>query len=116
MTSHDFPAVGRSFEARFGDLAFRLDFDPDGRSLHFSAIGAQQTVSEDESGSQTVQYIAVGLREDLFLVFWQEAAGTTVTHVEDFAQQRVHSNITSPDGSFLNLSGSLTPLEDDATG
>jgi len=106
-----FPAVGRSFEARFGDLAFRLDFDPDGRHLTFSAVGEQQTVSDGESGHQRVAYTAVRLREDLFLVHWQEAGGTTVTHVEDFAERRVHTNITTPDNDFLNLSGTLTPLD-----
>ena len=106
-----FPAVGRAFEARFGDLAFRLDFDADGRTLTFTAVGEQQTVSEGEASNQSVTYTAVPLREDLFLVHWQEAGGTTVTHVEDFAERRVHTNITTPDNDFLNLSGTLTPLD-----
>ncbi|WP_394843318.1 hypothetical protein LZC95_40495 [Pendulispora brunnea] len=105
-----FPARGRSYEAKFGDLAFRLDFDADGKRMTFSAIGAKASVSANESGSQTISYTAVPIRPDVFLVYWQEAGGTTVTHVEDFGRNRVYSNITTPEGTFLNLAGDFTPI------
>lgn len=106
MSDTIFPAPGHSWAAHFGDLAFRLDFDSDGRKLAFAAIGTEQAAE----GNQTVEYTAVPLREGLFLVYWQEAGGTTVSHVEDFAEGRVHTNITSPDGTFFNASGSWEQL------
>lgn len=55
-------------------------------------------------------YRAVAIRPQVFFVTWKEADGTTVTHIEDFAEGIVHTNITQPDLTFLNLSGSWTRL------
>lgn len=100
--SESFPAAGHSYEARFGDLAFRLDFDDDGQHLTFRGIG-----SASAEPDQRVACTAIALREGLYLVHWQEAGGSTVTHVEDFARETVHTRITSPDGKFLALTGTL---------
>jgi len=96
VTTETFPAIGHVYEARFGDLAFHLQFDADGGTNFAKA--------------EAVRYRAMGIRPDVFMVTWTEADGTTVTHVEDFENGIVHTNITRPDLSFLNLSGSWTRL------
>jgi hypothetical protein len=96
-----FPATGKSVVANFGDLAFRLDFTTDG---HMTFTG----ITEPYVGvTETVAYTAVEVRPDVFMVHWQEKDKTTVVHIEDFAKGILYSNISRPDGSFWNLSGSL---------
>lgn len=101
------PSVGHAYEVRFGETVFRLDFDTDARHLTFSSLG--EAISNEPD--QTVEYTAVPLRDGLFLVYWQEATGTTVTHVQDYAQGLVHTNITGTDDSFFNSTGTLKPLD-----
>jgi hypothetical protein len=96
-----FPAVGHIYEADFGQLAFYLKFDADGRTMRFAATDAP-----DFDQAEAVTYRALEVRPDIYLVTWTEADGTTVTHVEDFGLERVHTNITQPSLNFLNLTGS----------
>lgn len=100
MTTEQFPAIGHIYEADFGNLAFRLQFHADGSTMHFAKADAP-----DFSGAQAVSYRALAIRPGVFMVTWTEADKTTVTHVEDFEGGVVHTNITGPDLSFLNLSG-----------
>ena len=106
MNEHHFPAVGQTYEADFGDFAFRLKFDTDGKTMRFEMASAP-----DFAHAQAVTYRAIGVRTDIFLVTWKEADGTTVTHLEDFGAERVHTNITQPDLTFLNLQGSWKRID-----
>lgn len=99
-----YPASGHIYEVRFGDLAYRLDFNADGQHMTFSSIGTSQPVAEP---TVTVRYTAVGIRPDVFMVYWTEPDGSTVVHVEDFERETVHTNITLPNHTFLNFTGSL---------
>lgn len=101
MSDLTFPAIGHVYEAKFGDLAYRLDFADDGKKLSFT---------DAEGTPMTVEYTAVNIAPQLFMVYWTEPAGTTVTHVEDFGRGVVHTNITMPDLTFLNFTGTLTKL------
>ncbi|NTJ11552.1 MoaF-related domain-containing protein [Rhizobium lusitanum] len=103
MSNSDFPAPGHTYEARFGEFAFRLQFDTDGKTMRFAAADIA-----DFSNAQAVKYRALAIRPHVFMVTWTEADQTTVTHVEDFENGVVHTNITKPDHTFLNLSGSWT--------
>ena len=105
MNTETFPAPGHTYEARFGDLAFHLKFDAEGKTMRFTSAEAL-----DFNTAESVIYRALFLRPGLFLVTWTEADATTVTHVEDFDKGLVHTNITKPDHTFLNLSGSWTRL------
>lgn len=105
MVTDSFPAPGQTYEARFGALAFHLQFDLDGHTMRFTPADAP-----DFDSAQAVTYRAVAIRPGVFMVTWTEADRTTVTHVEDFENGVVHTNITQPDHSFLNLSGSWTRL------
>ncbi len=86
MTTETFPAIGHIYEASFGDLAFRLQFDSDGSTMRFTSADAP-----DFGSAQAVTYRAVGIRSGVFMVTWTEADGTTVTHVEDFENGAVHT-------------------------
>jgi len=57
MSTTQFPAPGNTYEARFGDLAFRLAFDGDGKTLTFAPLDQPHT-------SESVTYTAVPIRED----------------------------------------------------
>jgi hypothetical protein len=109
MSGQQYPALGNSYVANFGEFAWHLDFDADGQTLTFNPIDPKQADLAGESGSQTVTYTAVPIRDGVFMVYWQEARGTTVTHVQDFENQRVHTNITTRDDTFINLPGTFTP-------
>lgn len=106
MTTNTFPAVGHVFEARFGDRAFHLNFGADANTMRWAPIDAIDFDAE----AQTVSYRALEIRPDVFLVTWKEKDETTVTHIEDFERGLVHTNITSPDHQFFNLSGTWTRL------
>ncbi|TPN89432.1 hypothetical protein FJ987_00440 [Mesorhizobium sp. CU2] len=105
VTTETFPAIGHVYEARFGELAFHLQFDANGSTMRFAPADAP-----DFAEAEAVTYRATAIRACVFMVTWSEADGTTVTHVEDFENGIVHTNITKPDHSFLNLSGGWSLL------
>lgn len=108
MSASKYPAIGRIFEARFGDLAYHLSFENDGRTMTFSSIGDAKPVAD---AKVTVTYTAVEIAADVFMVYWKEPDGSTVTHVEDFAKGVVHTNITLPGHEFLNYTGTFKPVQ-----
>jgi predicted SnoaL-like aldol condensation-catalyzing enzyme len=108
MNASTYPAPGHVYEARFGNLAYRLDFHPNGHEMTFSTIGDGPPVAE---AVQTVRYTAVPIRPGVFMVYWSEKDGSTVVHVEDLENDTVHTNITLPDRRFLNLSGGFKRVD-----
>jgi hypothetical protein len=53
--------------------------------------------------------ITVGpIRDQLFLVTWQEADKRTVVHLEDYKQNTIITNITEPGMEFSNYHGQMT--------
>lgn len=104
MPASTYPAIGHAYEARFGDLAYHLDFAADGRNMTFTSVGGAAPVAQPVVH---VEYTATEVAPDVFMVYWTEPDGSTVTHVEDFARETVHTNITLPDHSFLNYTGTF---------
>lgn len=108
MTSQsEYPAVGHVYEAKFGELAYHLDFSPDGDRMTFTSVGEGKPVAE---AVVTVKYSATMIRPQVFMVHWTEPDGSTVVHVEDFENDVVFTNITLPDHTFLNFKGSFKLL------
>ena len=103
MSQIAFPAVGHAYEVDFGGgNAFRIDFRSESEMV-FTKL------AEPNKGSvETVHFTYRRIRDDVFLVHWQEADKTTVVHVEDFGSGEIHTNITGPDGSFFNGVSKLT--------
>lgn len=108
MNASTYPAPGHVYEARFGNLAYRLDFHQNGQDMTFSTIGEGPPVAE---AVQTVRYTAIAIRPGVFMVYWSEKDGSTVVHVEDFDNDTLQSNITLPDHRFLNLSGTFSRID-----
>jgi len=59
----------------------------------------------------SITFTAKEIGPSIYMLYWQEQDKTTVVHVDDFAKQVSYSNITLPDGTFLNFSGPLTPAK-----
>jgi hypothetical protein len=94
-----FPAVGHNYDVKFGERQFRLEFDQNGQEMKFAR--------PDGSGD-TVQYKAVELRPNVFIVYWTEPkSGTHVTHVEDFERGVVDAVSFRKDGSSVYARGTI---------
>lgn len=106
MQQAAFPAAGHSYLVDFGGgNAFRIDFRSDSEMVFTKQAEPRKGLVE------TVHFTYKAVRDDVFLVYWQEADKTTVVHVEDFGQGIIYSNITGPDGSFFNGSSTLTRID-----
>jgi hypothetical protein len=82
-----------------------LDFDESGKRLTYTGIRTDGSRGE----SETVDIRATYLRDNLFLVTWQEKNGTFVTHVEDFENSVIYSNFKE-DGTAYELKGTMEIL------
>ncbi|WEK70409.1 MAG: hypothetical protein P0Y62_02415 [Candidatus Chryseobacterium colombiense] len=96
--------IGNKFKADFGTYAFELNFESENQLTWKALTNTGFGVSE------TVSITKTEIRPNVYMVYWKEKSGTTVTHVEDFEKQIVYTNITAPDHSFLNLKGKLTKI------
>lgn len=97
-----YPPIGRAAVVDFGGAAFRLNFK-DNRTMSFvGTSGAFQGVKD------TVQYTAVEVSSNVFMVYWHEpSTGSNVVHVQDWNTGTVYTNIAAKDGSFTNLKGTI---------
>nr|WP_314738898.1 hypothetical protein [uncultured Haemophilus sp.] len=106
--ARNYPAVGKLYQATFGELAYHLNFDADGKTMTFTSIGTDKPVAEPVV---MVNYTATEVADNVFMVTWKEPDGSTVTHVEDFNQEIVYTNITLPDHTFLNFKGTFVEVK-----
>jgi len=97
--------IGNRFKADFGQMAFQLHFES------ATLMTFTQILPEGLGSSETVHPTMVEVRPDVYMVYWKEKSGTTVTHLEDFENEIVYTNITLPDHNFLNLKGALTLIK-----
>ncbi len=103
-----FPAIGRKVEVDFGgEYRFELDFHNE-HSMTFRGLVER---SEGRLALDTVEYTAVQVAPEVYMVYWTETDNTHVVHVEDFGHGVVYTNISAPDGSFTNLKGTLRLLD-----
>lgn len=94
--------IGQRFEVDFGDASYRLHFI-DETQLHYKGLGG---LLEEA----TVEIQRTRLRQNLYLVTWQEEDKTTVTHVQDFKNMVIYSNITATDNIFIRLQGTVKAI------
>lgn len=102
MTTDKIQVVGNKFNADFGDYLFELFFESE-TQLTFTSLRG-----ENLGYSETVQITMTEIRPNVYMTTWIEKAGTTVTHIEDFENNTVYTNIIYPDLTFYNLKGTLT--------
>ena len=102
--SNTIQIIGKKFQANFGDFAFELNFESE-TQLTWRALSNQGF-----GDAETVSITKTAIRPNVYMVYWKEKSGTTVTHLEDFENGIVYTNITDPDNHFINLKGTLTPV------
>jgi hypothetical protein len=61
----------------------------------------------DIGRSEAVQYQAICVRPDVFIVSFQEANRETVVDVQDFSQRVVHTHMTLEDDRFIRMTGTV---------
>ena len=97
-----YPAIGKRLRATFA--AFRAELDVHSTSsLTWFLPGADGSVGRSETVAIRIQSVA----SQVFLVTGQEASKTTVVQVHDFARNVIFTNVTRPDGTFLQSRGTL---------
>jgi len=75
-------------------------------SLRAPADG--EIIAGDGTGfSDTVEYEAVAVRDDLVVLSWQEHIGSTVVHVLDLSSARAYTAVTPAKGGFMRLTGRI---------
>lgn len=105
-SSSTFPGAGRKFSVIFPAFRATLDFHSE-LSLTWTLINADGSHGRTETVAIRTQEVA----PSVFLVTWQEANKTTVVQVEDFANGVIFTNITRPDGTFLQNKGTFSELK-----
>lgn len=93
-----FPAAGHKYLVDFSSASgarFRVQLDfASEKSLTYTGIDANGNPIPDSS--ETVNITVESIRDQLFLVTWQESDGTTVVHLEDYKMNSIITNITQP--------------------
>lgn len=105
MMPDAFPAVGRKYLVDFSSASgarFRVQLDfASETSLTYTGIDANG--NSIPNSSETVVITVESIRDQIFLVTWQESDGTTVVHLEDYRMNTIITNITQP-GNSANAS------------
>jgi hypothetical protein len=98
-----FPAVGHRYLVDFQAFRVELFFSSES-SLTYTGIAPDGS----RGGSETVTICVEPIKDELFLVTWQEADKTTVVHLEDYKNNTIITNITNSDQTFQKFHGTMT--------
>ncbi|EPU4319908.1 MoaF-related domain-containing protein [Escherichia coli] len=101
MSNKDFPGLGLRYLADYGEFAFHVDFSADGRTLRW----ADAKAVDFDAAATTETYSAIQIRPGVFWVTWKESDGITVSHAEDFENERIYAAITIPNQDFITVTG-----------
>lgn len=96
----DYP-LGQTWVFDIGVAQIEHQLRSDGQ-LHYHVLTGRNAGNEE-----TVALDIVQVRPNVFLVSWEEAAGITVVHVEDFENLQFHSRATLPGGRLMRTSGAM---------
>jgi len=109
-----FPGVGHRYHVDFGG-GFRVE-------LHFISETSMTYAGLDPDGNPgaptPVTITIRPIRDQLFLVTWQEDDSTTVVHLEDYKENTIVTHITSPPDAthptlqFLIFKGTMAQVPD----
>jgi hypothetical protein len=99
-----FPAVGHRYLVDFQQFRVELFFESK-TSMTYRGVRADGTRGDPETVTIKIEPI----RDQLFLVTWQEADNTTVVHLEDYKENTIVTNITEPPNmKFEQFHGTMT--------
>lgn len=101
------PIIGSRFRMDVYPFATELFFESE-KKMTFTII--EGAGMEENGYAETVTIRMMEIRPNVYLASWQERKGATVTQVQDFEYGLLHTNITTRDGFFYNLQGTLKPL------
>jgi hypothetical protein len=101
--TQSFPAVGHVYRVDFGAFVVELDFASETK-MTYTGIRPDGSRTHPE----TVVIEATYIKDDVFMVTWQENDKTAVVHVEDYKNKVIYTNITNPDASFQKFKGTVT--------
>lgn len=103
MTSLPTPpvAVGQVFEITFAMFTPRITIRSE-RELTVEIIAGYNIGFSD-----TVEYEAIAVRDDLIILSWQEHNGSTIVHVLDLTSRKAHTAVTPAKGGFMRLTGPI---------
>lgn len=62
--------------------------------------------------SDTVDYEAITLRDELMFLSWREHNGSTIVHVLDLACRTAYTAVTPADGEFVRMTGRIEVKSD----
>jgi hypothetical protein len=96
--------VGKTYTFDMGWLKVRFTFDSQSQGSFVVEEGGGLTPN---GHAETVALDLKEIRDGVYLNSWTEASGATVTHVEDFANATLYSNVTV-DGTLYNFVGTIT--------
>jgi hypothetical protein len=97
-----FPGTGHRYLVDFAAFKVGLDFVSEA-SLTYTGIKADGS----HGPSETVSISIEAIRDELFLVTWQESDKTTVVHLEDYKQNMIITSITDPENVFEQFHGTM---------
>ena len=100
------PMIGKRYYVEFPAMSFYLNFLSD-TSLEF-IVGKSPDLPK--GSAHTVDIVIEHLRDQLYLVSWQEKSGNTVVHLEDFREHQIHAFLTLKDMTFVRQSASLVEI------
>ena len=113
-----FPGVGHKYLVDFRSASgvhFRVQLAfASETSLTFTGIDTNG--NPIPNSSETVVIAVEPIRDQLFLVTWQENDGTTVVHLEDYKMNTIITNITEPNTGakivpkFSKFHGTVTQI------
>jgi hypothetical protein len=95
------PLVGHVLVISFGIFTPRI-------TVHSERQLTVEIIAGDGTGfSDTVEYEAVAVRDDLVVLSRQEHIGSTVVHVLDLSSARAYTAVTPAKGGFMRLTGRI---------
>ena len=93
--------VGQVLEITFPTLTPRITIRSE-RELTVEIIAG------DGSGfSDTVDYEAIVVRDDVVILSWREHIGSTIVHVLDLSSGKAYTAVTPAKGGFMRLTGPI---------
>ena len=101
MKPGEFKPAGHQYDVDFGAFKTHLNFISD-KELTFPGMDGKPA---------TVRIHPVKIRDNVYLVTWEEDNGSKVIHVQDFEHNVIYTNVAFPDGSFLRLQGRVTQTQ-----
>jgi hypothetical protein len=93
--------VGRVLEIQFPTFTPRVTIRSE-RELTVEIISGNH-----DGFTDTVEYEAVAVRDDLVMLSWQEHIGSTIVHMLDFGAGSAYTAVTPAKGGFMRLKGRI---------